>query len=248
MIYFISDLHLSPQTRGITCLFLDFLGGRARTAEHLYILGDLFEAWPGDDCIDDTEDTFNREIIDALRALTETGIGLSVMHGNRDFLLGDEFAARTGARLIPDPYVLSVPAGRFVLSHGDRLCTDDTDYQAFRTQVRNPAWRTAFLDKPLKERKTIAAALRRQSEESKREKLNAPYLMDLNPGTTNDLLRDNGYAPLIHGHTHLPATHDHTVDGIHVERWVLSDWHENRGECLCWDGQQLQRETLPQKS
>ncbi len=246
MIHFISDLHLSPQTPGITRLFLDFLCGRARDAGHLFILGDLFEVWPGDDCIDDPEDSFNRKIVEALRALVDAGVALSVMHGNRDFLLGAEFATRSGAKLLPDPYVLSLPAWQFVLSHGDALCTDDEDYQAFRTQVRNPVWRASFLDKPLKERKAIAAALRRQSEDSKREKLKAPYLMDLNACATDDFLRNNGYATFIHGHTHHPATHDHLVDGIHVERWVLSDWREDRGECVIWNGQRLQREALYQ--
>ncbi|MFZ4536534.1 UDP-2,3-diacylglucosamine diphosphatase [Propionivibrio sp.] len=245
MIYFISDLHLSPQVPGVTRIFLEFLGGRARTAGHLYILGDLFEVWPGDDCIDDAENTFDRAIVDALHGLTDSGVRLSVMHGNRDFLLGEEFAARSGANLLPDPFILSVPAWQFVLSHGDALCTDDKDYQAFRAQVRDPAWRLAFLNKPLKERKAIAAALRQQSENSKREKLKqAQSLMDLNPGATDDFLREHGYATFIHGHTHRPAKHDHMVDGIHVERWVMSDWHENRGEYLCWNGEQLSREAL----
>jgi UDP-2,3-diacylglucosamine hydrolase len=246
VIYFISDLHLAPQTPGAARIFLDFLGGRARAAEQLYILGDLFEAWPGDDCIDDPDDEFNHVIVDALRALSDSGVSVAVMHGNRDFLLGDEFAARSGAKLLRDPHVLSLPAWQFVLSHGDLLCTDDRDYQAFRAEVRQPAWRLAFLDKALTERKAIAAALRAQSEHAKQEKIRQAQqaLMDVNPGATDDFLRRHGYATLIHGHTHRPATHAHLVDGIHVERWVLSDWHEDRGECLCWDGQQLRREAL----
>ena len=246
MLLFISDLHLSPQAPGVTRIFLDFLGGRARDAEHLYILGDLFEVWVGDDGIDDPEDGFNREIVSALRALTDSGVKLSVLHGNRDFLLGDEFATRSGARLLPDPFVLSLPTWQFVLSHGDLLCTDDTDYQAFRAQVRDPAWRNAFLAKPLTERKAIAAALRQQSENAKQAKANPSqrYLMDLNPSATDDFLRAYGYATFIHGHTHLPAQHDHLVDGIHVERWVMADWQEDRGECLCWDGERLEREIL----
>lgn len=242
MILLIADLHLSPQTPGVTRIFLDFLGGRARAAEHLYILGDLFEAWPGDDCIDDPNEPFNAGIVDALRALGDAGTAVSLMRGNRDFLLGDDFAARSGARLLPDPYVLSLPAWQFVLSHGDALCTDDCDYQKFRAQVRDPAWRSAFLAKPLAERKAIASALRQQSETSKREKAN--YLMDVNAGVTEDFLREHGYATFIHGHTHRPATHDHIVDGIHVERWVMADWHEDRGECLCWNGETLIREAL----
>lgn len=242
MILFISDLHLSPHTPGVTRIFLDFLRGRARDTEHLFILGDLFEAWPGDDCIDDATDSFNGEIVAALRDCHDAGTALSIMHGNRDFLLGEQFAEHSGAHLLPDPYVLSTASWQFVLSHGDALCTDDTDYQKFRQQVRDSAWRGAFLAKPLAERKAIAAALRQQSEESKREK--TQYAMDLNAGATDDFLREHGYATFIHGHTHLPATHDHIVDGIHVERWVMADWHEDRGECLCWDEHALSRESL----
>jgi len=249
VIHFISDLHLSPQTPGVTRLFLDFIGGRARAAEHLYILGDLFEVWPGDDCLDDPESRFNSHIVEALHALTETGVDVSVMHGNRDFLLGDEFAARSGTTLLPDPYILSLPGWQFVLSHGDSLCTDDKDYQAFRAQVRTPEWRRMFLDQALTERKAIAARMRQQSEQSKREKLDLSYaLMDLNPGDTDDFIRQHGYATFIHGHTHRPATHDHLVDGIHVERWVLADWHEDRGEYLCWEGERLSREVLQQNT
>ncbi len=246
MLHFISDLHLTAQTPGVTRLFLDFLNGRARTARHLYILGDLFEAWPGDDCIDDPDDRFNAMIVDSLRALTDSGIGLSVMHGNRDFLLGEAFAERSGARLLPDPYVLSLPTWQFVLAHGDLLCTDDRDYQAFRTEVRDPLWQARFLARPLGERKAIAAALRRQSEQAKREKLEQSQddLMDVNPAATDDFLRQHGYATFIHGHTHRPACHDHLIDGIHVERWVMSDWHEDRGESLCWDGERLRREAV----
>lgn len=246
MIHFISDLHLSPQTPGIARIFLEYLGGPARAASHLYILGDLFEAWPGDDCLDAADETFYHEIVDALRKLTDAGVRLSLMHGNRDFLLGEQFISRCNAHLLTDPVVVSLPAWQFVLSHGDLLCTDDSEYQAFRARVRDPAWRHAFLGKPLEERKSIAATLRKQSENSKQEKLNHSqgYLMDLNPAATDDFLRQHGYATFIHGHTHRPATHDHWVDGIHIERWVLSDWHEDSGEYLCWDGSHLNRVTL----
>ncbi len=224
---------------------MDFLGGRARAAERLFILGDLFEVWPGDDCLGDPGDAYGAGIAGALRACAEAGTAVSIMHGNRDFLLGEAFAARCGARLLPDPYVLSTESWQFVLSHGDSLCTDDTGYQKFRRQVRDPAWRASFLAKPLPERKAIAAALRRQSEGAKREmREHAEYRMDLNPGATEDFLRDHGYATFIHGHTHRPAKHDHIVDGIHVERWAMADWREDRGECLCWDGRQLAREVL----
>jgi len=247
LIFFVSDLHLSAQTPTLTRIFLDFLGGRARAAEALYILGDLFEYWVGDD---DLEDPANAAIAGALRELSDSGVELNIMRGNRDFLFGERFAAATGARLLTDPHVLSLPAWQFVLSHGDMLCTDDAEYQAFRTQSRAAEWQAAFLAKPLAERRAIARALREQSEAGKHEKAqgNNAYLMDLNPGATEDFLRDHGYATFIHGHTHRPATHDHIVDGISVERWVLSDWHEGdgpvRAECLAWDGEQLSREKL----
>ena len=247
MIHFISDLHLSPQAPGVTRIFLDYLGGSARSAEQLFILGDLFEVWPGDDAIDDAAEALNQDIVKSLRALSDAGTRLHLMHGNRDFLLGEEFATRCGAQLLPDPYVLTLPEWQFILSHGDSLCTDDREYQTFRAQVRSADWRRAFLEKPLSERKAIAHALRQQSEKSKHKKLQHAqrYLMDLNPVATDDFLREHGYATFIHGHTHHPATHDHLVDGIHVERWVLSDWHESRGEYLAWDGHQLSRHELP---
>ena len=233
MIHFLSDLHLSPDTPGATRLFFDYLNGIARSAGQVYILGDLFEAWAGDDSIDDPEEPFNKNIVDGLRTLTGNGTALSIQHGNRDFLLGERFAERTGARILPDPYVLSLPGWQFVLSHGDALCTDDAEYQEFRRQIRAPGWRNNFLSKPLGERKTMVAAMRRQSEASKRGK--TLQLMDLNIAATEDFLRNSGYATLIHGHTHRPARHDHIIDGIHVERWVLSDWNEDRGEYLAWN-------------
>ena len=246
MIHFISDLHLSPLSPGTTRLFLGYLKSRARSAKRVFILGDLFDVWPGDDAIGDSHDSFNRTIVDSLRAASDAGIEVSLMHGNRDFLLGDDFATRSGVRLLPDPYVLTLPEWQFVLSHGDLLCTDDTEYQVFRAQVRSLVWRRAFLEKSLEERKAIASSLRRQSEDSKREKLQQAqdYLMDLNPAATDDFLRDHGYATFIHGHTHHPAIHDHLVDGIHIERWVLSDWNENSGEYLGWDGNRLFREAI----
>lgn len=239
MILFISDLHLSPRSPGATRLFLQFLAGRARQAETLFILGDFFEAWIGDD---DCDDPFNAEIINALRKATDSGLEINLQHGNRDFLLGEGFAAATGVRLLSDPYVLSTAEWQFVLSHGDALCLDDTAYMAFRNQVRNPEWQAALLAKPLAERRVIAAHMREASEASQRGK-DTPYT-DLQPAATDDFLREHGYATFIHGHTHQPAKHDHLVDGIHVERWVLADWHEDCGECLIWDGEALRREAI----
>jgi UDP-2,3-diacylglucosamine hydrolase len=240
VLLFISDLHLSAETPRIARRFEELLAGPVREADGLFILGDLFEYWAGDD---DGADPFNARMLDALRAATAAGTPIHFLAGNRDFLIGEGFSAATGVKLLSDPYVLSVPAWQFVLSHGDALCTDDQEYQAFRQQVRNPDWQRRFLELPLAERKRQIAAIRQRSEQTKREKSAA--IMDVNPGATEDFLRDYGYATLIHGHTHRPATHDHIVDGIHCQRWVLSDWHEDAGEVLVWDGTALERRVLP---
>ncbi|MES2770986.1 MAG: UDP-2,3-diacylglucosamine diphosphatase [Pseudomonadota bacterium] len=242
LILFISDLHLSPNTPELNSLFLEFLTKHARAAQQLFILGDLFDAWPGDDCLDDPDDAWARQIVHALRALSDSGVAISLLHGNRDFLLGEDFAARSGVRLLNEPYLLSLPSWQFVLTHGDSLCTDDHAYQAFRQQVRQTEWRRDFLQQSLKQRKAIAASLRQESEAHKRDK--AAYLMDVNLATSEDFLRANGYATCIHGHTHRPATHHHIVDGIHVERWVLADWNSQAGEYLAWNGKDLHRQAF----
>ncbi len=236
MILFISDLHLSPRSPGATALFLRFLADRARQAQALYILGDLFEAWIGDDDIDDP---YHARIVTALRATADAGVQISLMHGNRDFLLGQKFADAAGLRLLADPYDLTLPEWSFVLSHGDALCLDDTAYQEFRTRVRTPEWQEKMLARPRFVRRLVARYFRWRSRNTAR----AVYA-DLNPSATDDFLRDHGYVTFIHGHTHQPATHDHIVDGIHVERWVLADWHEGCGECLVWDGEMLKREAI----
>ncbi len=236
MIFFISDLHLSPRSPGATALFLGFLSGRARQGKALYILGDLFEVWVGDDI----NDAYHRRIIAALRAASESGLAIHVMHGNRDFALGEAFAKSAGVNLLPDPYLLNLPEWSFILSHGDALCLDDHAYMAYRSKVRDPAWLPRILSYPRIFRFLLGRYLRWRSG---RRKHNGSYA-DLQAAATEDFLRDHGYATFIHGHTHQPAQHDHIVDGIHVERWVLSDWHEDRGEALCWDGATLNREAI----
>lgn len=242
MIHFLSDLHLSSATPDISRLFLAYLAGPARCAGRVFILGDLFEAWPGDDALDDPADDSAQHAAEALRALSDSGTSIAIQHGNRDFLLGAEFVRRAGARLLPDPFVLDLPTRSFVLSHGDLLCTDDAEYQAFRAQVRQPYWSEVFLRRPLAERQIIATAMRQQSEASKHEK--SQQAMDVNLAATDDFLREHRYATLIHGHTHRPDRHVHHVDGVAVERWVLADWHATRGEYLAWDGETLSRHAL----
>lgn len=257
--YVASDLHLSEATPGITALFLDFLAGLRDSAGRsdraagspatpaLYLLGDLFEYWAGDD---DLDSPFNTLICDALRQTAAAGIEIGVIVGNRDFLIGPAFASASGVRLLPDPYILSLPSWQFALTHGDIFCTDDLPYQQFRAMVRNPEWQQRFLAKPLAERKRQIAAIRQQSEASKQAGQDAA-LMDVNRAAVEDFFHQHGYPTLIHGHTHRPMTHDHIVDGIHCERWVLADWKEAGdgrrqafGEVLIWDGHALQRQSL----
>lgn len=251
MIFFVADLHLATQTPQLLALFERFAAEKARSACELYILGDLFAYWVGDD---DLAEPGNARVVSALRRLAASGVRVSVMRGNRDFLLGDAFAAAADVRLLPDPYILSTAEWQFVLSHGDFLCTDDRPYQEFRAATRRREWQADFLQKPLAERRAIANALREQSAESARDRAIA---LDLNPIATDDFLRSSGYATFIHGHTHRPAVHQHLVDGISVERWVIGDWRASDeaaspaaspdapappyGEYLVWDGQTLTR-------
>lgn len=227
---FISDLHLCYTRPAITQEFLGFLQAAALRAEALYILGDLFEYWAGDD---DLGDTSHRDIIANLSALQKAGTRLFFMHGNRDFLLGQSFARTTGATLLRDPILLTLYGKRVLLTHGDELCTDDTDYQAFRQQVRHPAWQNTFLAQPLVMRKAQIEALRQRSEQEKSYK--AASIMDVNPEAVRALLRQYDYPELlVHGHTHRPARHEIEVDGHRCERWVLGDWYE-QGSCLRFD-------------
>lgn len=218
-IHFISDLHLCEEEPATLRAFTDYLAGPAHNANTLYILGDLFEYWAGDD--DDTP--LIREVVLALTALAESGTELRFMAGNRDFLIGQGFAARCNMRLLPDPSRLVVDGRQLLLTHGDVLCTDDTAYLQYRSQVRDPDWQTAFLARPLEERKTFIESLRARSRAENARK--RPDIMDVNHDAVAELLRTNDYPVLIHGHTHRPARHEHLVDGRSCERWVLADWH-----------------------
>ena len=227
---FISDLHLCESRPETIRAFFAYLELIAPRAQRLYILGDLFEYWAGDD--DDTPLT--NAVAERLAALAAGGTEISFIHGNRDFLLGERYAARCRMQLLNDPTVLEFGGQRIMISHGDALCTDDTAYQAFRTQVRNAAWQRGFLDKPLAERKQIIEMLRMRSEVEKSGK--QAEIMDVNPGSVADLLRAQGFPLLIHGHTHRPGQHLHAVDGRHCARWVLSDWHADAPYLVWEDG------------
>lgn len=232
--FFISDLHLSEDQPDTVAAFVDFLAGPARDAGSLFILGDLFEYWAGDD---DLEAPFNQRIASALGALAASGTAVYFMVGNRDLLAGPGLAAATGMQLLADPALVRLgqheTAPRVLLSHGDALCTDDTAYQAYRRQVRDPAWQAGFLSQPLAARKAFIASLRQQSERAKQDK--AMTIMDVNPDAVAALLREYGYPELIHGHTHRPGQHTHLVDGRQCGRHVLADWH-GRARWLAYDG------------
>jgi UDP-2,3-diacylglucosamine hydrolase len=235
---FVSDLHLSPERPATVRLFLGFLAGRARGAAALYILGDLFDAWIGDD--DDTPPY--PEIRAALRALADSGTACRLMRGNRDFLLGRAFARDTGCRLLKDPSRIVLDGERVLLMHGDLLCTDDLPYQRFRRRVRNPLVTGLFLLKPLKRRRQVAADYRRRSAQATAEK--ESDIMDVNDGAVARWLRRGRASRLVHGHTHRPADHEHSVGDSTIRRLVLDQWHEDQGEVLVHTPGRWQREPV----
>ena len=237
----ISDLHLQPATPELTDGFLRWLADRAPGAEALYILGDFFEAWIGDDLLDlgagdptGTAELASR-VAAALRTLAEAGTAIYLMHGNRDFLLGERFAEAAGARLLPDPSVVTLGERPVLLMHGDSLCTRDEAYMAFRRQARDPQWQAQVLGMPIAERLQLARQLRDQSGEANSNK--AEDIMDVTPDEVVEALRTHGVDTLIHGHTHRPAVHDLEVDGAPAQRLVLGDWQPDQGwEIVIEDG------------
>lgn len=223
---FISDLHLDAERPAITALFLDFLKQRATAVEALYVLGDLFEAWIGDD--DDTEP--GPAVAAAFKALSGR-VPVYFMHGNRDFLLGEGFAAASGMQLLPETRMIDLYGVPTLIMHGDTLCTDDVEYQAFRAQVRSPAWQAGILTRPLAERRQLARQLRADSLRVTREK--GLEITDVNPQTVKETMRAHGVRQLIHGHTHRPAIHEFTLDGEPARRIVLGDWYDQGSVLVC---------------
>ncbi|WP_079433654.1 UDP-2,3-diacylglucosamine diphosphatase [Zoogloea sp. LCSB751] len=242
-IHFISDLHLSADRPSLTALFERYLAGPAREAGSVYILGDLFEYWAGDD---DLDDPLNRGVAETLARFAADGGKVYFMAGNRDFLLGKEFATRAHLQILQEPTLIRLSEQRTLLCHGDGLCTDDLAYQAFRKQVRDPAWQAQFLAQPLAIRKQIIAGVRMKSETAKSEKDAA--IMDVNEDAVASLLREHGYPLLIHGHTHRPAVHTLDMEGHGCQRWVLADWRIQAGrvsgEVLVWADGKLSRQPL----
>lgn len=227
---FVSDVHLQAGLPRTTQAFLDFLRQHAAHAEHLYLLGDLFEYWAGDD---DISDDYHQKIVAALRALSDSGVGLHWIAGNRDFLVGEDFARATGASLLAAPSTIQLGEKIIVLVHGDAECTDDTGYMAFREKVRDSAWQQEFLRMPLAQRKAIIEGMRIGSKMEQKEKASA--ITDVNPAAITGLFLTSQAHVVIHGHTHRPAQHLHT-EGI---RYVLPDWDcdtsEPRGGWLSAD-------------
>jgi UDP-2,3-diacylglucosamine hydrolase len=217
---FVSDLHLDPARPAATACFLDFLAGAARDGDGLFILGDLFEAWLGDDAADEHAAT----VIAALRRYADTGRSLGFMPGNRDFLVGAGFAAATGAGLLGDEAVTVIAGQRALLMHGDTLCTDDTAYQRYRAVVRRPVVSRAFLALPAAARRRLARYLRTRSRAANATKPAA--IMDVNPAAVATCMARHGVDLLIHGHTHRPAIHRPAAAGGGGTRIVLGAWHE----------------------
>lgn len=225
---FISDLHLDAAHPAITEQFLSFLRADAAAADALYILGDLFESWIGDDAVD----TAQSAVVGALRALGDGGVPCFVMRGNRDFLFGERFEAASGAVLIEDPIVLTLYGRRVLVMHGDALCTDDRAYQRLRATVRDPEWQRRFLELKADDRRALAGAARAGSRAHTAAIEYA--IADVNSGSVAAALRAADADILLHGHTHRPAVHRFEVDGRARTRIVLGDWYR-QGSVLRWD-------------
>lgn len=216
---FISDLHLHETRPHITRAFFRFLQTQAVGAEQLYILGDFFDAWIGDD----DDNSLNTEVAAELKKLSDSGTQIFLMHGNRDFLLGEKFAAQAGARLIAEGTVIDLYGCPTLLLHGDDLCIDDKDYIAFRQQVRSPQWQQHILAQPLAARRALAAQLREKSQAM--NSLKAEDIMDVSQAEVIRVMQHAKVTRLIHGHTHRPARHTLEINAQSAERIVLGDWH-----------------------
>jgi UDP-2,3-diacylglucosamine hydrolase len=233
--YVVSDLHLDPSHPEIAAQFHAFLAGPVREAEALYVLGDLFEAWVGDDA------PAHRDTIVALRGAADAGVALHFMHGNRDFLLGERFCRAAGGTLLTDPTVVEAHGQRALLTHGDALCTDDTPYQRLRALVRDPVWQAQFLALSLAQREALAAEARAGSREHTATQQR--MLMDVNADTVARIFRSAGVDVIVHGHTHRPGVYHHDVDGRDCRRIVTGDWHA-QGSALRWDERGFELLTL----
>ncbi len=224
---FISDLHLTGQRPHITKLFTDFLADIDADCDGLYILGDLFEAWLGDDCILPEY----QPVIEALQTATQNGLPIFIQHGNRDFLLGEHFAQISGCRILPETLIIDLHGTATLIMHGDTLCTDDIEYQKFRAMVRNPQWQQEVLQKTPEERIALAKKFREASKTEMAAK--AEDIMDVNQNTVIATMQADDVQQLIHGHTHRPAIHELTINNKPAQRIVLGDWYEQSSILRC---------------
>jgi len=235
---FISDLHLEASRPEIGEQFLGFLSGEAREAEALYILGDLFDAWLGDD----DPNPYYGEVKTALRGLVDAGVLVSFMHGNRDFMIGETFASETGVSILADPVVVNLYGEDVLLCHGDALCTDDVHYQQVRAMTRDPQWQAMMSAKSIEER--IAFAIQARKESIARGESMSDEIMDVNQDTVVATLREHGVNTMLHGHTHRPAVHEVNLGDHKATRIVLGDWYE-QGSVVRWDENGPRLETIP---
>lgn len=218
---FISDLHLEESRPDITRAFLAFVEEKTMNIDALYILGDFFEAWIGDDERTELQET----VANALSKVRASGTAIYFMHGNRDFLIGPDYCQRAGATLLDDPSVVDLYGTPYLLMHGDSLCTADVEYQKFRANMRDPKWQQMMLQRPLEDRKQMARQLREISMAKNKGKEES--IMDVTPEEVVRELETHDVQQMIHGHTHRPAEHDLTANGAPAKRIVLGDWHEN---------------------
>ena len=238
MILLISDLHLEEQRPDITRAFLFFLQDRAAHADALYILGDFFEAWIGDDAMT----PFQHRIAEALRQLSDGGTRVYLMHGNRDFMIGKDFCREAGCTLLADPSVVELQGERVLLMHGDSLCTRDVAYMRLRRWLRNPLVQLILRNLPLATRHRLGRKLRKESRMQTRQK--AADIVDVTPDEVLRLMHEHGVRRLIHGHTHRPARHPLQVDGQPAERIVLGDW-DAQGWALQIDAEGYRLDAFP---
>lgn len=226
VLHFISDLHLVDKNARLQALFFHYMQHIAPQSDQLFVLGDLFEVWLGDDA----QNAMSQKVVGAFRAYSDNGGKLFIGHGNRDFLLGEKFAQETGGEILPEPYNFRFDNKQICLLHGDSLCTDDVPYQHLRSMVRDPQWQQQFLSKSVPERIQFAAEVQAKSKDDKEMK--SSEIMDVNQKAVIGCLNENNCDLLIHGHTHRPDTHHYTLEnGKNVARIVLSDW-EDKGQYL----------------
>ncbi|CAA0124991.1 UDP-2,3-diacylglucosamine hydrolase [BD1-7 clade bacterium] len=230
---FISDLHLDESRPDLAQGFFDYLEKLPTDTEALYILGDFFEAWVGDD--DDLP--FHLNVKQRLKALTEKGIALYFMHGNRDFMIGEQFAEETGGKLLEEGSIIKHSNQQYLLMHGDSLCIDDEEYQAFRAQIRNPATIQLLMSQSLDERRALAKSLRENSQSQNSNK--AEDIMDVNQHEVERIMQENAVSLLIHGHTHRPAIHEFVLNDSTAKRVVLGDWHDTGWEVTVTDDNEI---------